>query len=497
MKNKIFFLLAMLSCLVVGCEDEDMRYRIERPDDTMLLQVSHEYVELDQKLSRKEAVAFSWNGVTNAPEGAKVTYYFKMDIADNFFGSAIEKMKIPEGEYSVSFTHKKLNALLASWKIAPGEKATLEAEVIAEMEGSDYYVKPELSTVRFDVVGYDVQPYDIYVVGTALEGASNPDNALKMTEVISEEEYTWCGMMQEGSYKFVLNTAGQSPSYTQGADGGVVFNEQETGNETLFTIDKTGFYALKLNIEAETLEAEYPTTDYKDVWMVGNATPAGWEILNSTKLKKDPVNQVAFYYEGPLKVGEMKFPLALKGDWNVPWLMPVENGTHEFGDNRMERIEAGIQGHDYKWNITKEGNYRVTLNMYSMTIDFKLLQRIPDDLPCKEIWMLGDATPAGWVQGREPFVYDFKAAKGTFYWEGDLKAGTFKCPINVDGNFAITCYMPKQVGENGTASLAVTDVQLVEPGGNDCKWKVEDSEAGRYRVELNVLTNKIKFEKKN
>ena len=45
-----------------------------------------------------------------------------------------------------------------------------------------------------------------------------------------------------------------------------------------------------------------------------------------------------------------------------------------------------VQGHDYKWNITKEGNYRVTLNMYTMTIDFKLLQSIPDDLPCKEIW---------------------------------------------------------------------------------------------------------------
>ena len=49
MKNKIFFLLAMLSCLVVGCKDEDIRYSIERPDDTMHLQVSDEYVELNQK----------------------------------------------------------------------------------------------------------------------------------------------------------------------------------------------------------------------------------------------------------------------------------------------------------------------------------------------------------------------------------------------------------------------------------------------------------------
>ena len=100
-------------------------------------------------------------------------------------------------------------------------------------------------------------------------------------------------------------------------------------------------------------------------------------------------------------------------------------------------------------------------------------------------------------QGKEAFVYDFNVDKGTFYWEGELKAGSFKCPINVDGSWAITCYMPKQAGEDGKASLNMTDVQLVQPNGNDYQWKVEESEAGQYRVELNVLTNKIKFEKKN
>ena len=67
MKNKIFFLLAMLSCLIVGCKDEDIRYSIERPDDTMHLQVSDVYVELNQKSGKEEAVSFSWNEVTNAP----------------------------------------------------------------------------------------------------------------------------------------------------------------------------------------------------------------------------------------------------------------------------------------------------------------------------------------------------------------------------------------------------------------------------------------------
>ena len=224
MKNKIFFLLAMLSCLIVGCKDEDIRYSIERPDDTMHLQVSNEYVELNQKFGKEEAVTFSWNEVTNAPLDSKVTYYFKLDIADNDFGTSIDKMRIPAGEHSVSFTHKKMNALLTKWKIEPGERVTLEAEIIAEIEETDCYVKPELSTVRFDAVGYEIQPYDIYVMGTALEGATDPANALKMTEEISEEVYTWYGVMKEGDYKFILNTTGQSPSYTQGTDCSFFFS---------------------------------------------------------------------------------------------------------------------------------------------------------------------------------------------------------------------------------------------------------------------------------
>ena len=218
--------------------------------------------------------------------------------------------------------------------------------------------------------------------------------------------------------------------------------------------------------------------------------------MNSTKLEKDPLNQVAFFYEGWLNTGEMKFPLELRSDWAVGFLMPVENGTSENGDNRMEHIEPG--GHDYKWNISKAGNYRVTLNTYAMTIEFEeVKQGIPEDLPYQTLWMLGDATPAGWNQGREMFTYDTDAEKGTFYWEGELKEGTFKCPTNIDDGWQITCFMPKEVVE-GTecAPLTMTETKVTAPGGDDHKWKVEASEAGNYRVELNVLKNTIKFIKK-
>lgn len=496
MKNRIYFLLVILSSLVISCQDESIYHDITRPADTMHLQVSAESIELKQELGRDNAVTFSWSKVTNVDPNTKVSYYFKMDIADNNYASSISKIEIPAESNSISFTHKKLNALLRSWKVTTGEYVTLEAEVIAEIEGTSQYVKPELSTVRFNVIGYQIQPYDIFIVGTAINGL-DPAKSVKMTEEIPEEKYTWNGVMKRGSYQFILSNISLLPSYTQGTEkGSIIFNETETGRETLFTVEKDGFYSLTLNIETGTLQSVYPAAEYDNIWMIGAATPAGWDIMNAVKLKKDPSNQVAFYYEGWLNSGEMKFPLELRSDWNFATLMPVENGANENGDNRMERIESG--GHDYKWNIGKAGNYRMTLNTYTMTIEFKeSKQEIPDEVPYTKIWMLGDATPAGWTQGRDAFTYDFDAEKGTFYWEGKLKAGMFKCPTNVDDGWQITCFMPTNVvrGEN-YAHLTETSTKVVAPGGDDHQWKVEENETGNYRVELNVINNTIKFIKK-
>ena len=38
--------------------------------------------------------------------------------------------------------------------------------------------------------------------------------------------------------------------------------------------------------------------------------------------------------------------------------------------------------------------------------------------------------------------------------------------------------------------------KVVGPGGDDDQWEGQESEAGNYRIELNVIKNTIKFIKK-
>lgn len=72
--------------------------------------------------------------------------------------------EIESEERSISFTHKELNDILASWSILPGDKVTIEAEVIGQVNSSVEYLKPELSKTQLNVIGYDKNATAIYMV---------------------------------------------------------------------------------------------------------------------------------------------------------------------------------------------------------------------------------------------------------------------------------------------------------------------------------------------
>ena len=107
------------------------------------------------------------------------------------------------------------------WKVTAGETAMLEAEIIAEVSGGSVYMKPEISKVQFSVTGYYIEPRDLFIVGSAVEGM-DPTKSLKMNEVLSEQKYEWGGHLKQGDFKFIKSRTSLTPSYTKGADDNTI-----------------------------------------------------------------------------------------------------------------------------------------------------------------------------------------------------------------------------------------------------------------------------------
>lgn len=483
-----------LPFVIMGCQDETERITLDSPQDTMGLKVSSSDVVLNQDLGNEEAISFTWGSAANRGEGTKLTYYFKMDMADNNFETSIAKVEIPEGVQSISYTHKEMNALLSGWKVTAGETAMLEAEIIAEVSGGSVYMKPEISKVQFSVTGYYIAPRDLFIVGSAVE-EMDATKALKMKEVLSEQKYEWGGHLKKGDFKFIKSRTSLTPSYTKGANNNtLVYNETGDGPETLFHIDTDGYYFITVDVEKLTIASETPENKYKEVWAVGNATPAGWNIMSAVKLKK--INNIQFVYEGDLYEGELKFPLELREDWNIPYLMPKTPDTEPGGDNTMEYVEAGT--HDYKWKITESqtGIYKIILDTYLMEITFEKKPKIeiPDDLPIKAVWMTGSATATQWdTPFKIAFQYNPVEKKGTFVWEGHLNPGEIKFPLSNTQGFECDYLMPEENGTLVTEAHKMVRKNYPDSGENDYKWKVEV--AGKYKISLNVIDMTVKFEK--
>ena len=160
---KLICLLFLVS-IVASCNKDPEYYTLETPADQMLLKASSTELTLEKEKENETAVTFTRNAAAQrGGADASIAFFFRMYMAD-LHSNVTSLYEIEAGERSISFTHNELNDILASWSILPGDKVTIEAEVIAQVNSSAQYLKPELSKTQFDVVGYDKNATAIYMV---------------------------------------------------------------------------------------------------------------------------------------------------------------------------------------------------------------------------------------------------------------------------------------------------------------------------------------------
>ncbi|MCQ2236649.1 MAG: SusF/SusE family outer membrane protein [Bacteroidales bacterium] len=218
-----------------------------------------------------------------------------------------------------------------------------------------------------------------------------------------------------------------------------------------------------------------------NLYMVGNATPAGWNIDEPVALTRSEEDPLIFVYNGPLYRGEIKCPLTT-GNWNCNYVMPIthyiEINKNGCAERNFDLVNGGQP--DKKWNVTEAGVYTLIFDLRNWTLDVTYESKLP--LEIATLYIVGNATPAGW--NIEQPVELTMTEPSVFVYDGPLYAGEMKCPVTT-GNWNVDYIMPLtdqiEINSNGCAEK---EFDFVKGGSPDKKWNI--TESGNYKITFDL-----------
>lgn len=123
--------------------------------------------------------------------------------------------------------------------------------------------------------------------------------------------------------------------------------------------------------EVIIIEEELPLKT-ANLYIVGDATPAGWNIDAPTPLTQSADDPLVWSWTGHLNPGEFKAPLTT-GNWGCNYLMPLTDQcpiTHSGAAEPKFQVVPGGNP-DWKWRVQEGGDYTITFNLRTYAFDVK------------------------------------------------------------------------------------------------------------------------------
>ncbi len=381
------------------------------------------------------------------------------------------------GTLEKKITVKDLNNLLLThWNFPPDTEATLDAKIIAKVS-NDIVPADSSNILVIKVTPYTPVTATLYLIGDATPNGWDNNLATPLTaSATTPGEFTWDGHLSSGNLKFITTLGQFLPSYNKGADDNHLIYRDDYGQpDDQFVISTPGNYTITLNLldlSISLVTSSVPP--YKKLWMLGDATPSGWNINTPDEMRVDSSNLFVFKYNEILTAGEFKIPTAT-GNFTTDYYMPLTNHP-DITSTGVQLVQNGDP--DLKWQITNPGPYKITLDLQNLTIN------IMPFIPYTQIWMVGDATPVGWnIDAPQPMTAD-PVNPYIFTYTGPLLAGEFKFPL-ATGNWGCDYFMP----EINHQDIGSNRAKFVPAGSPDNKWQI--TVPGNYKITLNQLKETI------
>lgn len=244
-----------------------------------------------------------------------------------------------------------------------------------------------------------------------------------------------------------------------------------------------GNYALVFDFNNSTLKATYSQIDVQGLYLIGAATPGGWDLTGATPMTPDADNNKIYTWEGDLKVGEFKILTDLTEGYDGLTIHSL-TANSPIGKDKIDNAPFACYkgGDDNKWNVTVAGTYRLTFNCEDCTMSSEFVKETeyqwPDVTPIETETLYLIGVVCGWNPDNAPACT--KAAEGNvFVYEGQLPEGAFRATTTKAWG---THIRPKVNNcPIGSEAYAGDFTYVDEP---DFNWDVK--EAGNYRLTFDL-----------
>jgi hypothetical protein len=485
----IILFAAFLTALLASCMKQQV-FHPENINAPLALQTSDSAITLNQANAYGTAVTFNWSTGSNQGTGSSIFYILEIGRKGDGFKNPVRHAAGTQ-VYTWGYTTQALNdSLLRHWKALPGTAMLLEARIVAVM--GDSLLPPDTSNlVRLTVTSYKPVSSTLYITGDATPGGLDNSSAAPMTpDQAVPGLFHYQGYLTAGNFDLLTTLGASFPAYIQGADATHIAQRSAASQpDNPFIVADGAVYTVDVNLLTDTIHLQkLALPPFSSLWMVGDATPAGWNINDPDPMFRDPANPFVFKFDAVLHAGEFKIPTTT-GNWGTAFYRPYSNHP-PVADDSVQLVQAGggpADAADYKWQIPAAGPYKIKLDLSVPSIHIEAFT------PYTKLWLLGDATPTGWDINNPTPLIPAKDNPYVFTYTGPLSAGEFKIPVRT-GDFGCDYFRPYA----NHPDISDTTAQFVAHASgaadaDDYKWYIPS--AGNYTIVFNQLTESIKIEK--
>lgn len=364
-----WFSIVFVSCLFMGCTDDDPDDYFARNHYDMEMSSSAGEIILNENTPDEVALTLEWTPAADLGSDYVLTYVYEADLVGKKPDGAAEAVKEYEdgGVLRRSYTHRQLQEILVdNWLQLTNSTASIVFTITASYEGPALVV-PDVSTTTVRIKTFGPVPFmadRLFMSGTAV-GAEDIEISKSATNA---QLFVYNGHLSAGTVNFPIIFRDQDrenaigPVTAQQEISGEAMTAEAKSKETagVWVVNEAGDYRVTVNFANKTVSF----IPAGDILELDKLYMAGTAIGNEMELTQTLEDDAIYAFRGELNAGSLYFPILFGGEKQLS-IVPNTDGNKNIDDGvtvGFGQNQTSVAGASNHWNIETAGTYRIVVN---------------------------------------------------------------------------------------------------------------------------------------